>query len=83
MFISNRLKEDQFSAYFLGDKFNLHFSEMSCFNLDLTAGNSNNPKLWLLYSFSDFLSFSYKYLHAISPQFYHIGMVTRDIPIGI
>ena len=63
LLIRHRFHENNLCTDVFSDLFNLEFSEMGCFNLELAAGNRNNAVFGRLYTFSDFLAFSYIDLH--------------------
>jgi hypothetical protein len=65
MVVCNRLHEHDFRTGILCNLFDLEFPEMSCFNLDLSAGYSNDAVLGRLNALADFLALTHVDFHGL------------------
>lgn len=64
--IGNGLHEHNFCTDIFCDLLNLEFPEMGCLNLEFSACDSNDTKLWGLDALADFLAFTHIDFHAFS-----------------
>ena len=65
MILGDRFHEYNLRTDIFCDLFDLEFPEMACFNLDLTASNSNDTILGGLDALADFLAFTYIEFHGL------------------
>lgn len=63
VFVRDRFEIYELSTNIFRDEFDLHLSEVGCFNLDLAAGYCNNAVFWLSYSLSYLLTLAYINFH--------------------
>ena len=63
--IGYRFHEHNLGTDIFCNLFNLKLPEMGGFDLQLSPGNGNNPELWGLDTFADFLAFSDINLHGL------------------